>query len=155
MKKIEASCVVIGGHPAGLMQSVFRLRRMILCCDLYDQFQQIPSGADVELSFLLVQDLETFVLALEILLFYYIMILFPYPLSLCHRPTDEEVSKNNLRSVLRVPSVYIFCIFAFIYYAYLFAYSAYFFKYYAYFQHILQTKIHILHIPLHILHIFS
>jgi hypothetical protein len=32
----KASCVVIGGHPAGLMQSVFQLRRMIVCCDLYD-----------------------------------------------------------------------------------------------------------------------
>jgi hypothetical protein len=32
----KTSCVVIGGHPAGLMQSVFQLRRMIVCCDRND-----------------------------------------------------------------------------------------------------------------------
>jgi hypothetical protein len=56
MKKNRTSCVVIGGHPAGLMQimqSVFRLRRMIVCCDLYDQFLQIPFGAGVEYLFYL------------------------------------------------------------------------------------------------------
>jgi hypothetical protein len=37
-KQNEISCVVIGGNPAGFMQSVsgFQLHRMIACCDLYD-----------------------------------------------------------------------------------------------------------------------
>jgi hypothetical protein len=49
----KTSCVVIGGHPAGLMQSVFQLRRMIVCCELYYWFLKIPFGAGVEHSFYL------------------------------------------------------------------------------------------------------
>jgi hypothetical protein len=51
----KTSCVVIGGlgHPAGRMQSVFQLRRMIVCCELYDWFLQIPFGEGVEHSFYL------------------------------------------------------------------------------------------------------
>jgi hypothetical protein len=73
---------VIGGQ-AGLMQSVFQLRRMIICCEqLYDWFLQIPFGAFYRI--LMMKDL----------------ILSPDPLSLCHRLTDEEVSEKILRSVL-------------------------------------------------------
>ncbi len=77
---------MIGGHPAGPMQSVFQLRLMIVCCELYDWFPQIPFGAGVEHSFY-VYALKTFVHAIEILLFYLILmmkdlILLPEPLSL-------------------------------------------------------------------------
>ncbi len=44
---------MIGGHPAGLMQSVIQLRRMIVCCEHYDWFLQIPIGAGVDHSFYL------------------------------------------------------------------------------------------------------
>jgi hypothetical protein len=43
---------------------------MIVCCDLYDRFQQIPFGAGVEHSFYFVYAFETFVHALDVLLFY-------------------------------------------------------------------------------------
>jgi hypothetical protein len=49
----KTSYVVIGGHQARLMQSVLQLRRMIVCCELYDWFLQIPFGAGVEHSFYL------------------------------------------------------------------------------------------------------
>jgi hypothetical protein len=75
---------VIGGHPDGLMQSVCQLRRMIVSYELYDLFLQIPFGDGVEHSFLLIYALETFVHAIEILLFYRILmmkdlILLPKP----------------------------------------------------------------------------
>ncbi len=57
-KKNNTSCDVIGGHPAGLMRSVFQLRQMIVCCDLYDCLRQIPFGAGVVHSFHLVNALE-------------------------------------------------------------------------------------------------
>ena len=48
MKKNKASSVVIGGHPAGLMQRSYVVghpqRRMIVYYDRYDQFQQVPCG---------------------------------------------------------------------------------------------------------------
>jgi hypothetical protein len=34
----KISCVVIGGHPAGLMQSVLQLSQLIVCCELFDWF---------------------------------------------------------------------------------------------------------------------
>jgi hypothetical protein len=56
-------------HPAFVVGPL--QHRMIVCCDLYDWFQQIPFGAIVVHSFYLVYSLETFVVhALDNLLFY-------------------------------------------------------------------------------------
>jgi hypothetical protein len=85
----KTNCVVIGGHRAGLMQSVFQLCRIIVCCELCDWFLQIPLGAGV--AFVLrVYALENFVHAIEILVFYRILmmkdlILSPEPLSSVQR----------------------------------------------------------------------
>jgi hypothetical protein len=74
MKEIKQYCVVIGGHRAGLMQSVFQLCRMIVCCELYDWFLQIRLGAGV--AFVLrVHALENFVHAIENLLIYRILMM--------------------------------------------------------------------------------
>jgi hypothetical protein len=43
---------------------------MIVCCDLYDWLQQLPSGAGMEHLFYFVYALENFVQALDIFLCY-------------------------------------------------------------------------------------
>jgi hypothetical protein len=98
----KTSCVVIGGHPAGLMQSVFQLRRKMKCCDLDNLFLQIPFAAGVEHSLYLFM---LFGLLFMLLKFFCFIASWSsrYNLHRCvpeSRQTGEVVTKKNLRSVL-------------------------------------------------------